>query len=401
MKYIARHYMLATLWYLLSIIGILIITIITRNIIVSSLIILITPKFIGIYYDKLKKANKEKKFKLLNDKFHELKDKENPTMYEKLFVNSYNDLAIGILREVINKNEIKYIHNIDFDVIYDKDFIIFNFEYNYHQIYYYVYEDKVIYYIDSPRKYDHLECNNEYEKPYMLDLCINNYNNLESFFNSLIPNIKSNINSVDEFEENINIVNINPKTLADIEDLKGFIKEMRIHILIWSSLYCIIAIILTYFGITDIIMVNNSSFYQLFLLIICLVFIDGLGIASVICCIYYFRFARVLDNDMKHQIVDTICAKPYKVKFMVQSVGYRNSSMRFCSGIYLYFNEGKKLKLTFAHYFSVPSKKHKKAINNEFIKKQLDIKYYKNSKVIISGLESYRKSIIDKKRNLN
>ena len=280
MKYIARHYMLPPLIYISSMIGIVALTIITNNPIISLLIVIVTPIFFGIFIYKMKEINKENKIEVLNKRFHELKEKENPTLFEKLYVNAYNDKAIGILRNIINVNKIGYIHNIDFDVVYNKEYVVFDFEYKKHNIVYYVYENKIVYYIDSPQKYDHLECNEEYEKPYEMKININEFDSLEDFFNSLIPNIEFNIKTVDEFEENVNIVSINHKTLDDIEDLKGFYKEMRIHSTIWTSIYCIMMGVLNYFMIQDIFNEFNLG-WKIFGIILFIV-MDGLGIFAII-----------------------------------------------------------------------------------------------------------------------
>ena len=100
---------------------------------------------------------------------------------------------------------------------------------------------------------------------------------------------------------------------------------------------------------------------------------------------------------MKYQIVDSISGKPYKVKFINQSVGYKHYSMRFCSGIKFYFDD---VKITYVGYFNNLDKS-KKELKQELLKHNYNFNYYKNAKVIIGGInlvDKCFKKIIRKRR---
>ena len=142
---------------------------------------------------------------------------------------------------------------------------------------------------------------------------------------------------------------------------------------------------LTYWGLTD---PEVSLIYYIILFLF-----DGFVLFAYIHSIYIIIGTNILAKDIKEQCVDVIKAKPYKVKIIVNTIKTGHNVSKFSSGIKLYFNNNKKIVLIFAHYFDAPTKKQKENIIKEIMKKELELKYYHNSKIIVSGLDSYRKTI--------
>ena len=59
----------------------------------------------------------------------------------------------------------------------------------------------------------------------------------------------------------------------------------------------------------------------------------------------------------------------------------------------LYFDSPKKVKLLFAHYFDIPSKEKQNKIKELIINKNYELTYYKQSKLIVKGMERDRKKL--------
>lgn len=369
-------------------------SIVINNVFISLLIMILLIIIVVWMFFKICEWHEKRIIKLSKEKYERLKLKENPNLFEQLYVQGYNDVAVEVLENVLEKNKVKHVYSLDFEAFYNKNYVLFTFNHKKHSIYYIIEENKVTYFIDSPKKYDHLEGNKEYEQSHVIRISVNDYESLELFFEDLIPSIVENINRVDEFENDIDLININPNTLEEIEDYRCYSKEMAILLNVLSLIMIAAMFWLTWWCI-----IEPEDFWVYYLIIGLL---DSFVLFSYIYSFIYFFLCNRIKKDMKTQSVESIKGKPYKVKLDVNTLNIRYSIIaRFCSGIKLYFyHNNKRIKLYFAHHFNVPTYKQKKEIMTEIINKELNLKYYKKSKMIIGGLESYRKRIkriIDKK----
>lgn len=367
------------------------------NLIILGVIILIGNVFIGLilalisilisflFYCKYKDYNEKRKNKILNDKFHELKDKDNNTLYETLFIKAYNSLAIDIVKNIISQNKIEYIHKIQFEVEYNKDYITLSFEHKKHKVYYIIYKNKVVYFIHRASKYHHIEVCKEFEEAKMINICINNYETLESFFDTLIPSIKNNIEAIDEFENSFNLVNIKNYILDEVIIYKNYIKRLAKQLFIVIMLYMIV-LICANIGIINGIM---TDFNNIVLYINTFILLDGSFICVCIYNFYLYKKYKVIEKDIKTQDVLNIKAKPYKAKLIIGSSYH--SRYRYVIGIKLYFKDN--IKLILPYDLTVPNKEQKESILKILVKNELELKYYKNSKLIVSGTEPLIKKI--------
>ena len=346
------------------------------SILVFVLLFYLAFKIWDWYPDKIKE--------LTSNKYNELKIKENKTMYEELYVNAYTDYTVTILELLLKENKVNNVYNLDFHVSYDKNYVSFHFNHKRHSVYYYLYENKIEYYIDSPPKYDHLDCNKEYEKTKKIDININEYDTLESYFNELIPSIRENIEIIDKFEEDVNLISINKVALEEAIDYKDYNKDMSIFLIVLSFILLIMCVFIT---INTIELENKISI--ILNVIILLIPISGLGAG-----IYALIVSFIMAKDIKKQNVSFISGTPDKAKLKIEYIGYRQK-VKICTGIKIFIND-KKLILPYS--FSNPTKEDKMFISDIVTKTKLELTYYTNSKLIVSGSESIKKNIKSKRK---
>lgn len=393
MKDLAKGYIISMICLVSIYISILVLSIIFDNIWAGFSITVLFLVNCPIIYHFFKNAHPKKIKKLSHQKFRKLKEKENKSLFEELYVKAYNDTAIEILKQVFVSNNIENIKNIDFTATYDKKYIIFQFEYKKHIVYYHVYENKVDYYIDSPKKYDYLKENNEYEKKETIDIVINNYNSIETFLNNLLSRYIQNLNAIDKFEDETEIIVIDQKTMDEIIDYKDFNKSMNIFLNILSIIFIGIMFPLNYVFIKDFNDITNDVLFKVIMAFICQISLDAFAIFSLVYSIYCLVKAKIIGNDIKVQNIDYINGKPYKVKILKTSVGYKHSVHKFCCGVKLYFKDPKKINLVFAYYFEMPSLKKQTTIKEVLTNRNYELAYYKNSKVIVKGMETVRRKL--------
>lgn len=395
MKYLAKEYIWEIISYFLTLVFTVVLSIFFHNPLILLIVFLVSLLFYVYLFSKIKEWYPKRILKSLKEKYDFYKTKDNPTLFEQLYVKAYNDSANDIMKKILSNNKIKHIINLDFDISNDKS-IDLSFEYNKHSVYYHLYEDKVEYYIDSPLKYDHLEYNKEYEKTKEIIIDMNSYESIESYLLCLMPNIIENINSVEAFEENAAIININNDTFKSILDFKDFRKTMAILLNIMALVLIIVSSLLTYFAFVDFLdSYKNSGGYQLIFLVLIIGSFDLFVIFAYFISIYEFIEIKKLNKDIKQQNVSKITGKPYKIKFLNQALGgikYRRA-IRFCSGIKLYFNESRHLKLTYVGYMRFLNKEERNKIKEKLMSKSLELEYYKNSKIITYGEEPIDKAI--------
>ena len=392
MKYLFRGYIIAQIIIILIWIGLFILSFIIDNIMLCLAIMIVFSIACVILFYKVKKWYLKKNIQLSHEKFTNLKNKDNKTLYEQLYIKAYNDSAISILTTILETNNINNLKTIDFDASFDKDYITLTFEYKHHKVYYYIYENKVVYYIDSPEKYDYLEINKEYEKKTTLNIQINKYDSLENFFALFINNFNENIQSINNFEDTVNVVAIDSKTKEEIIDYRDYIKSSNILLNILSIILIIMMVPLTYFAIKDYKSIINEPLLRIILLFVSLIALNVLAFGSFIYSIYGVVYAKKITNDFKYQNIDYISGKPVKIKFIKGSVGSKRAHT-FCCGVKLYFNDPKKVALMFTRYFDIPSYERQQKIKNSLLNTHYELIYFKNTKLIINGMEKYRKKL--------
>lgn len=396
MKYLAKSYIISIIALFVFYIVAFMIAIVLKNLILSyilTLILLIIVSFISyklsVWYPKRIK-------KLSSDKFKELKDKMNQnklSLFERLYVYAYNDVAVDILEPIIKENNIKYVKDLDFDASYDKEYITFTYCYKNHNVYHFIYQNNITYRIDSPKQYDYLEINEAFEKAKVSDINIFHYNTLEEYFTELLPIFKECIHSIEEFEEAANSFKINQKTLEEIKDYKDYNKSTAILLNVLSLIMTVPISVLTYTGFSDMESILHDHVLRMIVTILALITLPAFIFISFIYSIVQLVHCRFINKDILSQNVLELTGKPYKVKLMTSSVGYRHNVYKFGFGVKLYFKNGKKIKLKFAHYFDYPNRKQAQSIKEEILKKNFELKYYKKSKYIVFGAEIIRKII--------
>ena len=134
--------------------------------------------------------------------YKEILSKENKTIYEDLYIKSYNDEADDLLEQYIKIQKNNKMYN--FYVYPSSDHIVICYSYKNYDVYFELYNDKYIYYIDAPEKYDFLEERKEIEKEETILIDINNLNSLNDLFLIIYEKTKSINERIDIFNKTIN-----------------------------------------------------------------------------------------------------------------------------------------------------------------------------------------------------
>lgn len=360
----------------------LIVCVLLDSIILGILLFVSTFLLFNYIFSKIKKYKENKKLEKFHTKIKELKIKENKTLMEVLYLNAYNDFAVDILVKILKKNEIKHIYDMDFDIDEETLNSCFSFKYKSYNISNEIYVDKIISKMD-------------FEKDQELLININDYKNLEEYFNEILPMINRIISIIETKTEN----NISNKTINQILEYADFnISQHKITLLL-SIITTPIFGILGYFGMKELIPVLNENFLN---------FIIGsiivLSLPLLIVFAYIYSICGLIENiklkkDVANNNISEISGKPYKVKFIFSTVGVKYPRvLNFGSGFILYFNTNTKKKLKYITYFSSPTRIQKKEVKKEIMKKQFEINYYTNSNYICNELKDIKKIIKRKLR---
>ncbi len=350
-----------------------------ENIILGLLIFIVVIISSNMISSRIKKYNENKKINIFKTKIKDLKIKENKNLLEILYLNAYNDLAIDILAKVLKDNNIKHIYDIDFDVDENSLNSYFTYKYKSYVIENEIYEDKMI-------------SKMELQKDKELQVNINDYNNLEEYFNAIIPSINERLSLIDKNKEN----NIENKVINEIYEYQDLNASQLKMTLILSIVTTPMFGVLTYFGIKESITIFDENIVNFIIFCIIISLLPGLIIFSYFYCILGLIKNKKLKKDIINNNISKLSGKTDKVRLITSSIGIRYPNvLHFGSGFVLYF---KKKKLKYIVNYSLPNRKQRKEIIKEILKSEFELTYYTNSNYICSNIKEIRKIIRRKTR---
>ena len=350
-----------------------------ENIILGLLIFIVVIISSNMISSRIKKYNENKKINIFKTKIKDLKIKENKNLLEILYLNAYNDLAIDILVRVLKDNNIKHIYDIDFDVDENSLNSYFTYKYKSYVIENEIYEDKMISKMELQK-----------DKELQVNIC--DYNNLEEYFNAIIPSINERISLIDKNKEN----NIENKVINEIYEYQDLNASQLKMTLILSIVTTPMFGVLTYFGIKESITIFDENIVNFIIFCIIISLLPGLIIFSYFYCILGLIKNKKLKKDIINNNISKLSGKTDKVRLITSSIGIRYPNvLHFGSGFVLYF---KKKKLKYIVNYSLPNRKQRKEIIKEILKSEFELTYYTNSNYICSNLKEIRKIIRRKTR---
>lgn len=389
MKNIAKGYIISLIIVLFVVILFLIISAFVRNVVVAVISTIILIVLVIYLFFKIKNDwFPYKRTKILEKQYNEFKSKRNPVLFEELYMSVYDHHTKEIFKRCLGK------YNIDgdfyFDVSHKKRCVAFIYSYRHHNIFYYIYDDKIDYYIYQPIAYSYLEINKEDDEAKKLNISINGCESLESFFDDVILNIEKNINSIDDFLEREDVKKVDLLTIQGIIDYQGYYKTLGRLLFVLSIIALFLPVMVTIFIFNSLVEMFHNELFKSILGVLGLAFMYGLFIYGFYASVYVFVHNKTITKDIKLRRTEKIVGKPYKIKFIKADLG---RGIKFYSGIKFYFRDSKKIKLIFAQYIDSLSKEEKRNIKEIFLMKVLELEYYKKSKMITSGAEYIRKQI--------
>ena len=350
-----------------------------ENIILGLLIFIVVIISSNMISSRIKKYNENKKINIFKTKIKDLKNKENKNLLEILYLNAYNDLAIDILVRVLKDNNIKHIYDIDFDIDENSLNSYFTYKYKSYVIENEIYEDKMISKMELQK-----------DKELQVNIC--DYNNLEEYFNAIIPSINERISLIDKNKEN----NIENKVINEIYEYQDLNASQLKMTLILSIVTTPMFGVLTYFGIKESITIFDENIVNFIIFCIIISLLPGLIIFSYFHCILGLIKNKKLKKDIINNNISKLSGKPDKVRLITSTIGMRYPNvLHFGSGFVLYF---KKKKLKYIVNYSLPNRKQRKEIIKEILKSEFELTYYTNSNYICSNLKEIRKIIRRKTR---
>ena len=164
------------------------------------------------------------KNKKLQKHYHLLKQKENKTLYDYIFMNAFTNKIVNVLKDDLKVKKIQNVNNLSC-YIHRVNKIDIYFNYQKHYVKLFIYNDKITYQIDTPEEYDILESNKQFEQIKTIDVNLNIISYFDKFvdlFSNVIINIKQDIdtfkldNKVDSF--------FNGKILSNFEASTSYLK---------------------------------------------------------------------------------------------------------------------------------------------------------------------------------
>ena len=355
--------------------------IVLSSILFASSIIYIIFRFSFLLskYERLEKKIKKKK--------NELKEKINPTGFEKLFILSCNNQGDIYVNNYLKTVQNKKIKKMRIEPI-DTNSLLVSCKYDGFDIEFSLSNDKVEWMIDSPSKYDGTKENKELEKKRKHSIDSIHNTSIEVLVDFLLTIIEESSIIIDEFKKNneVDLV-INGRLVHKLEMISKYMKLEGFSCLFTTPFLIGILVFAIVMGIHDDSVKNDiPSILTLigacFILVFCLILAFLYGLKNVLKC-YHMK------NDIKKKRTNTIEEKPIKVK-LVRDQRTKACSFRTIRCLILYYPNHKKFVIPFMEYISFNPKKKIKEIYAECLSlSPKKLTYLEKSRIVILGGKPY------------
>lgn len=312
-----------------------------------------------------------------------IKNKENKTAYEKLYILAYQEKDEEIVK-IIKSNKINALKEIGIYVLKENEINLY-YRYRGFDCNLKVTEKKVTYLIDTPSRYDNLKENEIFEKEKKTNIDVNNID-YDTLIIELLEVIKKSKEEIDLFAE-VTIVDevFNGRLLRKIDRYKNISKEYGwLYVILGGLIVILMTFILVgglraenFFGDGFEKVIGISSFC----LFICF------GLFAFIAGLNYIITSYNVTKDYQNKRIKKIKECPNKVKFIYESGG-RHSNCRYICGIRVYY-KNIKLIIPFEYVESKKRNAKVKAFKESCLQINSEITYLEKSKIVIRGYDRY------------
>lgn len=320
--------------------------------------------------------------------YNELTQKQNKTLFEEIYVSIVDGTLEKEFSRQLHSSKVQNVTAIDFYIV-DKDEVALSFKYFKFDIFIYIKEDKITYEIDSPSKYDNTLNNKELEELRTTDIKLNDYIDLELFFDALSILIEEIQNEVNEFKEE-NIVDdfFNGRLLNKLEQSSSYLKQEGYICAILGPIVSIILCFVGYACITDIDYYNENPFGYV-IAVICLLGFTGLFVGATIYGFNYIYKYKAMLSDIKNKRATIINEKPKRVR-IIRDQPTKYSNRRTLRYIKLYFSDV-SLLIPYKNYECIQKPHNIRKACQECMEIKSELKYLTKSRIVVSGGEKYIK----------
>ena len=98
MKYLAKEFIWEIFSYFLTLVFIVVLSIFFHNPLILLIVFIVSLMFYVYLISKIKEWYPKRILKSLKEKYDFFKTKDNPTLFEQLYVKAYNDSANDIMK---------------------------------------------------------------------------------------------------------------------------------------------------------------------------------------------------------------------------------------------------------------------------------------------------------------
>lgn len=371
---------------IISLFGLSIAAIISHNYKALVVLLIIGILILGLYLVSINLDFSDIiKNKKLKKHYQVLKQKENKTLYDYIFMNAFTNKIVNVLKDGLKVKKIQNVNNLSC-YIHRVNKIDIYFNYQKHYVELFIYNDKITYQIDTPEEYDILESNKQFEQIKTIYVNLNIISDFDIFvdlFSDVITNIKQDIdtfkleNKVDSF--------FNGRILSNFEASTSYLKLEGIVCTIGGIIFVPICSYIAYicYNDTKMKLENIVGYYTgLIIMVIALILLIGVLIYGLN---YVFKcFNMVRDIKLKRM---SVINKPLKrVRIIYDQPGKynRHRTLRY---IKLYYDEiTLLLPLKYPESFIHVDKSE---LYDELLSVKTEIKYLTKSKLVVQGGSRY------------
>ena len=322
-----------------------------------------------------------------NKHIESLKNKENKTVFDKLYLQIYSEKFDNNFKRLLDQKNIKEIRSL---YSYEKDIntLKINFNYKGFDIDLFIGENNAYYLIDTPSKYDVLEENEKFENEKKEILSSLSFNTLDEYINYLVDSINKIKEDVDTFSKIYTVDNVfNGRLKKRINAFTTYCNQGNEFIAL--GILLIIFVIFMFGSLFFNEFQNDLLGIYIMLLLMFIALCIG-AIISIVKGVKYKKLSKIIDKDFNEQNTSTIKGNPYKVK-----VGkmLRSKYSEAYELIYLkLFIDDSILYIPFSNE-TIKNKKNIKKVCEECKNINVELKYLTESKVVIDGEKPYVKII--------
>lgn len=317
--------------------------------------------------------------------YRKFKNKESKSIFEKIYIKAFQNTFDDELKEIIRNFDIKDLKEFDVEIC-NKDLVQIYYRYNKFQVFTFIDDNKIMYYIDTPQRYDGSKENKLFESKKYFCKKTNEYNSLDELFNEFVFKTKSIQNDVNEFIDKTYVDDVfNGRLFNKLKNLKNYMKTEGVLALIFGTFItsALVAMLIYGFNTWDIF----DSVFSFICFIAVYSFLVLFFLFFMICGAYYVITLIRMKKDINKKEILTVSGKPKKVRICNDQYS-RYSKTRYIRYLKVWFDNVVVI-IPFSNREILMNPENKKICYQECLKVNKELTYLKRSKIVIKGDNSY------------